>query len=506
MNVLSFPFFVFLAALVLVYYITPLRLRKWLLLAGSGVFWLSHGISGAAYLACETGLVWGSACFIGKRQAQGKSGKAAFIATLVIILSAMMLVKEHIQLESVVLHEMLGLEVHPAWELSIPLGISYFTFQSAGYLIDVYRKKAKAEHNYLKVLLFCGFFPQLGQGPIGMWKDLFPQLDAPHRLDPQAFVEAAFRMAWGYFKKLVIADRVASFVGPMLAHSEELPGWIALLTVLAYTVELYADFSGGIDIVRGAAGFMGIRLAQNFRQPFFSRSVSEYWRRWHITLGAWFRTYVLYPLAVSRAGIAVGKIGQKLLGPKVGRSLPGALAALAVFVLIGLWHAVHWNALLYGLWFGLLSMGAILLEPLFKSWKRKLRITGKTRWFSIWCLLRTWLLVLFAQFFACTVSPAQAFGLMERIALHFDAASIGDFSKVAFYTFDHAEWIVAGIALVLLLIVDLLCEHKKDFLTKVAASRIIFRWPLLMLLMLAVLIFGRYGAGYDASAFVYAGF
>lgn len=506
MNVLSFPFFVFLAALVLVYYITPLRVRKWVLLVGSGIFWVSHGISGAAYLACETGLVWGSACFIGKRQAQGKSGKAAFIATLVIVLSAMMLMKEHLQIESVVMREMLGVEVPPAWELSIPLGISYFTFQSAGYLIDVYRKKAKAQRNYLKVLLFCGFFPQLGQGPIGTWRELFPQLDAPHRLDPQRMTAAFMLMVWGYFKKLVIADRIAPFVSSAIASADTLPGWLALLAVIAYTLELYADFSGGIDIIRGAAGLLGVDLAKNFARPFFATSVADYWRRWHISLGAWFRTYVLYPLAVSRAGVAVGQAGKRLWGAKAGRALPGALAAFVVFVLIGLWHTFRWNALIYGCWFGVLSAGAILLEPLFKDWKKRLGVTKTTRWFKVFGMARTWFLVLIAQFFACTASPQQALTLMERICLHFGMDTFGQLSTMTFMAFDGQEWIVAAAALVILLMVDIVCECRGDVLMKLAGARVWIRWPLLLALLMVILIFGRYGIGYDASAFVYAGF
>lgn len=506
MSILSVEFLVFLAALVLLYYLLPLKIRKWLPLTASAVFWLLGGLFGAAYLAVESALVWGAALGIEKLKKRESNGKLILIPVLILMFAGMMALKEHTRIESFLLSQELEINLNPVWPVTAPLGISYFTFQGAGYLIEVNRGKVRAEKNYLKVLLFCGFFPQLGQGPISMWKDLFPQLDTPHRLEPQAFVEAVFRMAWGFFKKLAIADRVASFVGPMIAHSEELPGWLALLTILAYTIELYADFSGGIDIVRGAAGLIGIRLAENFRQPFFARTVSDYWRRWHISLGAWFRTYVLYPLAVSRPGIWIGKIGKKLFDPKVGRALPGALATLIVFILIGLWHAFHWNALLYGLWFGLLSMGAILLEPLFKGWKKKLRITGKTKWFQAWSLLRTWLLVLFAQFFACTASPAQAFGMMKNIFTNFAGSTIGDFSKVTFYTFDSAEWIFAGAALVILLTVDILNEHVKDFPQKAAGSKLILRWPLLMLLMLSVLIFGRYGVGYDASAFVYAGF
>ncbi len=499
MSILSLEFLSFLAVLALVYYALPLRLRKWVLLAGSAAFWVVNGIFGAVYLLAETAVIWGAALFIGKQRDAGKSARPLLVTVLALTLAGLFLLKDQ-------LLAAITTALGASFRLVTPLGISYFTFQSIGYLIDVHRGKAEPERNYLKVLLFCGFFPQLSQGPIGTWKDLQPQLNTAHRFEPQQFDEAVFLMAWGFFKKLVLADRIAPFVKESIAQSATLPGWLALAAVIAYTLELYADFSGGIDIVRGAARLFGIRLGENFRQPFFARSVSDYWRRWHISLGAWFRVYVLYPMATSRLSAKLGKVGRKLLGAKVGSGLPGALSAFVVFVLIGLWHAFQWNALLYGVWFGLLSLLATLLEPLFKMWKKKLHITKQTRWFGIWGLVRTWAAVMFAQFFACTASPAQAFGLMGRIVGDFGWRSLGAVASVPGITFDAAECIVGGVALLILLTVDLLCEHQKHFLTRVSGSRLYIRWPLLMLLMLSVLVFGKYGVGSDASVFVYAGF
>lgn len=498
MNILSFGFLAFVAVLTLMYYVLPLRVRKWLLLVGSAAFWLIGSVFGSVYLLSETALVWGAAMMMAR---QGHFRQPLLFIVLLLVFAGLFLLKE--QLFS-------GIAVSfGEWgflRLATPLGLSYFTFQSVGYLVDVYRGKTTAEGNYFKVLLFCGFFPQLSQGPIGLWRELEPQLDAPHRLEPQAFVEAVFLMTWGFFKKLVIADRIAPFVQDAVAHAAELPGWLAVLAVLGFTVELYADFSGGIDIVRGVAHLFGIRLAENFRQPFFALSVADYWRRWHISLGGWFRVYVLYPLATSRLCTAIGTWGTKRFGAKLGNSLPGAISTFLVFVLIGLWHAFHWNALLYGVWFGFISLLAILLEPLFKSWKKKLHITRQTHWFRVWGLLRTWIAVLIAQFFACTASPALAFQLMDRITAHFGTPSFAALSGLSYITLDMAECIVAGIALVILLIVDLLSERHKDLLSKVSASKLYIRWPLLMLLMLAVLVFGQYGAGNNATSFVYAGF
>lgn len=486
------------ALLVLTYYVLPMRVRKWALLAGSAVLWLCFGWQGAAYLTGISGLMW--LCALGVEHWQGRPRlrRAMFWGTVAAAFGGMLLIKERMRLGTWLAMIWPGLGEGIA-ALIVPLGLSYFTFQGVGYLADVYLGKVRAERNGLKVLLFCGFFPQLAQGPIATWKQLAPQLDTPHPLEPAEFVSGAFLMAWGCFKKLVIADRIAPWVGKALEGWATVPGWQVLLAVAGYTLMLYTDFSGGIDMARGVAALMGIRLAENFRRPFFATSVADYWRRWHISLGAWFRTYVLYPLVASRAGVALGRLGKRLLGPKAGRALPGAVAALAVFVLIGLWHGFSWGALLYGAWFGLLSAGAMLLEGPAKALRRCLGVTKKTRWFRLVGWARTMLAVLLAQFIACAPSPEVSLGMLGRVASSFGSGA----SPVGL---DLAEAAVLAAAVALLLVVDVLCERWPELHHRLAVSPVWVRWPLLMGLLLLTLIFGKYGAGYDGTAFLYAGF
>lgn len=491
MSMLSLDFLALLAGLTLAYYLLPLRARKWALLVGSVAYWMLCGWQGALYLAGEAALTW--LCALGMARVKRPGGRRVLLAgALAAILGAMVLIKER---------ERLPWPGGSIWPWTMPLGLSYLTFQSAGYLLDVYRGKIPAERSYPKVLLFCGFFPQLAQGPIAPWKQLAPQLDEPHRLEPERFVAGVILMAWGYFKKLVIADRVMPLALEAAAGYEALPGWAILLAVTAYTVALYADFSGGIDMARGAAALWGVRLEENFRRPFFAVSVADFWRRWHITLGAWFRTYVLYPLATSRAGVGLGRLGKRLLGPKAGRALPGAVAAFLVFVLIGLWHGLYWNALLYGAWFGLLTALAMLLEEPFKRAKRWLGVTKETRWFRAFGRVRTWLAVLLAQFFACASSPRAAFGMLGRAVTAFGQGSLSGLAPL-----DASEAIVAMAALAILLAVDVWCEKRGSLAECLAAAPLYARWPALLALLLITLIFGRYGAGYDAAAFLYAGF
>lgn len=482
MSILSLEFLLFAACVVLLYYLLPRKVRWMVLLLGSVAFVCLNGWHSALHLTLVALLMWGGALVL-----QRKRSKLLLALLLLLDLGAMTLLK---------FAPLLG-----ASDLLLPLGLSYFTFQSAGYLIDVYRGKVQPQRNPLKAWLFVGYFPQLTQGPISTWKELGPQLLTGHRLEPVQFVSGFQLLLWGYFKKLVIADRLASTTAALLGGGA-LPGWYILLGVALYTIRLYMDFSGGMDVVRGLSRMLGIELPENFRRPFFAQSVAEYWRRWHITLGGWFRTYLLYPLTTSRAGIALGKGASRLLGKKTGRSLPTALATLLVFQLIGLWHGASWNAVIYGAYFGLVMAISMLLEPLWKIMRTTLRLP-KAGWMTPLRLLRTWGLILLAQYFAFTADTALSLSLLEQTCTLWSFT--GAAAKLSAITAP-LEWLIAGVGCLIVLAVDILCERKKDVCGGLAKARVLLRWPLLLALILAIVVFGVYGAGYDSAAFLYTQF
>lgn len=482
MSILSLEFLLFAACVMLLYYLLPRKVRWMVLLLGSVAFVCLNGWHSALHLTLVALLMWGGALVL-----QRKRSKLLLALLLLLDLGAMALLK---------IAPVLG-----ASDLLLPLGLSYFTFQSAGYLIDVYRGKVQPQRNPLKAWLFVGYFPQLTQGPISTWKELGPQLLTGHRLEPVQFVSGFQLLLWGYFKKLVIADRMASTTAALLGGGA-LPGWFILLGVALYTIRLYMDFSGGMDVVRGLSRMLGIELPENFRRPFFAQSVAEYWRRWHITLGGWFRTYLLYPLTTSRAGIALGKGASRLLGKKTGRSLPTALATLLVFQLIGLWHGASWNAVIYGAYFGLVMAISMLLEPLWKIMRTTLRLP-KAGWMTPLRLLRTWGLILLAQYFAFTADPARSFSLLAQTSAPWQ---FGGFTAQFTAVMEPLEWLIAGVGCLLVLAVDILCEQKIDVCGGLAKARVLLRWPLLLALILAIVVFGVYGAGYDSAAFLYTQF
>ena len=497
MSILSFEFIFFALIVLIAYYLLPLKARWVVLLLASAVFMAFSGWQSIAHLTVIALISWGGSLLLSRLQ----KGRRILLALLLVLdLGVMGLIKYQPAVAALV-NRIAAKEtpVLSAWNLAAPLGLSYFTFQTAGYLIDVYRRKADAQKNPLKVWLFAGYFPQLAQGPISTWKELNEPLFRGNPLNPECFASGFLILLWGYFKKLVIADRLASTTTALL-EGENLSGWFVLGGVILYTLRLYADFSGGMDVVRGYSRMLGIDLPLNFKRPFFSQSVAEYWRRWHITLGAWFRSYLLYPLSTCKLGLALGKHAGKVLGKKSGRMLPTALATLIVFLLIGVWHTANWNAVVYGAYFGLLMAVSMLLDPV---WKRLRKHLPKGGWMHALRLMRTWLCVLIAQYFAFTSNPDQGFSLLRQ-----------SFANWQFHNcFTHLtdvmepiEWAIAGLALVLLLIVDILEEKKGDLSEKLAQKPFALRCGIMLILLVLVLIFGIYGSTFDSTAFLYTQF
>ena len=482
MSILTVEFLAFAACTLLLYYLMPQKVRWLVLVCASAVFVCLSGWYSAAHLTAVALVMWGGGLLLQKKKSR--------------LLLAFLLVLD--------LGAMVFLKYYPAFsgaDLILPLGLSYFTFQSAGYLIDVYRGKAEARKNPLEAWLFIGYFPQLAQGPISTWKELGPQLRTGHRLDPDSFVSGFQQLLWGYFKKLVIADRLAS-VTTALLKGGDLPGWFVLGGVILYAIRLYLDFSGGMDVVRGFSRMAGIELPENFRRPFFSQSVAEYWRRWHITLGAWFRSYLLYPLTTSKAGIGLGKAASKAFGKKTGRMVPSALATMLVFLLIGIWHTANWNAVVFGTYFGIVMAASMLLDPVWKSMRNTLNLP-KDGWMKPFRLVRTWILTLIAQYFAFTAGPGQGLSLMAQTVQPW---SFAGFAEQMTGVMELTEWIIAAAGCVIVLVVDILCEKKIDVCGGLAKTHFWIRWPVLLALILVIVVFGVYGSGYDGAAFLYTQF
>lgn len=400
----------------------------------------------------------------------------------------------------------------PTLNLLLPLGISFYTFQSMGYLIDVYWEKVEAEKNIAKFALFVSFFPQIVQGPISVYDQLAHQLYEPHDFDFTRFKHAAELILWGAFRKLVIADRAVIALNLATETYGEWNGTTLAFVVLLYAVQIYADFSGGIDISRGAAQIFGIDMVDNFRQPYFARSVSEFWNRWHITLGGWFKRYLFYPLAMSKSFSGVGKwirgskFGKSAAGQHVAKVLPTSMASFAVFLLVGAWHGANWKYLGFGLWNGGIIMLSSLLMPVYGRMRTAFKIKEKGFGFGLFQIVRTFIVVLGGYIFDVAPNLTESLDTFRRLFTDHSVSVAWDQIKLLELEIRH--YLIIFLGTVLILLVDLYHEvYGCGTLRKTLDTKPFWvRYVLILGCLLVTLYYGVWGPAFGASAFVYMQF
>lgn len=389
-------------------------------------------------------------------------------------------------------------------EFVLPLGISFYTFQSMGYLIDVYRGSCEAEKNPWKFALFVSFFPQLLQGPISRFHQLAETLFEEHKFDWAVVTSGLQRILWGYFKKLVVADRMLVAVNTLINTPEKYQGAYVFAGMLFYAVELYADFTGGIDITIGVAELLGIRMTENFQRPFFSKSVKEYWNRWHISMGTWFRDYVFYPVASSQRMLAVSRFARKYMGEAIGKRLPVYLTSFLVWSATGLWHGASWNFIAWGLGNFFIIMVSRELEPLYRKFHQRFPKVEQKLWFRMFQIGRTILLMSTLRMFDCYRSVSMTFRMFGSMFTSGNWHVLFDRSLLNL-GLDATDFIILLFGSLLMLAVSLWQRRgpvRAAIRKKPCAVRVVVWYGL----FLSVLLFGAYGIGYEASQFIYTQF
>lgn len=401
-----------------------------------------------------------------------------------------------------------GLRVHsPNLGLVLPLGISFYTFQAMGYLIDVYRQKVSAERNIAKFALFVSFFPQIIQGPIGIYDKLAGQLYEGHELEYKNIKFGFQLVLWGLAKKLILADRAVVLINVICDDISVYSGTWILTAALFYAFQLYADFSGGIDISRGVAEMFGITMAENFRRPYFSKSIGEYWRRWHITLGAWLKDYLFYPIAMSGVFLKLGRKSKACFGNHVGKVLPAGIATFITFVVIGIWHGANWKYVAFGVWNGAVIFISNVLEPNYKIWLEKLRINAARLYFRCFQLLRTFLIVLVGYYFDIAENFTSAMQMMYRSVTDVHCGDWLNREVLDAIGLEKADYILLLIGLIVVFAVSLYQEKKQCLVReKLAACPALIRWGVMIIGTLLILLLGVYGPGTSAAEFVYMQF
>lgn len=386
---------------------------------------------------------------------------------------------------------------------ALPLGISFYTFQTMGYLIDVYREKYTYEKNLFKLALFISFFPQLIQGPISRFDELKESLFAGRALDGKNVSFGIQRILWGFFKKLVIADRLLIAVTTIIHNTDNYQGVYVLVGMFFYAITLYADFTGGIDIAIGVAEIFGIRLRENFERPYFSKSIAEYWRRWHISLSFWFRDYMFYPISVSKPMLNLSKFCKKHIGEWLGKRISIYLASIIVWFTTGIWHGAAWNFIVWGLLNCVVILVSQECTPLYERFHQRFKV-GHTFWFRLFQVVRTFWLMSFLRTFDCYRNVGTTVKMYGTI---FTKPNIMELFRGGLMQLGLSlhDYIVLTLAVILLLIVSL-AGRKGSVRERIARRPLMIQYAAYFVIFLTVLILGAYGVGYDSSQFIYSQF
>lgn len=362
----------------------------------------------------------------------------------------------------------------------VPLGISFYTFTSMGYMLDVYWEKTPAQKNFFKMLLFVSFFPQIIQGPISDYRQLAPQLYAEHPFNYDNFRYGIQRFLWGFAKKLVISGISGKCIEALFSSYYGYSGPAVFAGILVYALQIYADFSGYMDMMCGFCQILGITLAENFERPYFSKSISEYWRRWHITLGAWLKNYVYYPIGFSRWATNLGKKGQKVFGDKFAKNMPATIALVVVWITTGLWHGANWGYIIWGLVNGLFVIATLWLEPVYARMRNALHIREASFGWRAFQVLRTFILISFIKILPEVGGLRAGLGLWAQVFR--GTWSVHGLNEVLPFVSDYLDFGVM-LALTVVLFIFSMIQRKRP------VRSIFNRWPMVVRVLLLAILF-----------------
>ncbi len=399
-----------------------------------------------------------------------------------------------------------GKQGFSAWHIIVPLGVSYYSFSTVGYVLDIYWKRYQPEKNFLKYLLYVMYFPHILQGPIARFDRLGVQFSEEHHFDYERVCFGIQLILWGFFQKLVIADRVGIFVSAVYDDYANQHGAVLLAATLFYAVQIYADFAGCVNIAKGVSQIFGITLEDNFRQPYFSKSVDEFWRRWHMTLGSWFKDYLCMPVSVSKPVKNASKKIRKRFGSKAGKNVTTIAALIVVWICTGVWHGTGWNYVIWGIWQGSIIILSLLLEPGYQAVKEKFHINDTSKLWGAFQVVRTFILTgIIPRVIVRASSLGAAVTILQKIVIDRNISVLWDASMLD-YGLDGINFLIAFVSILILIGVSVLKERGISIRESIGKKPLAVRWLIYLAAFYSVVIFGIYGPGYDASAFVYMGF
>lgn len=501
MLILSFEFYASLVIILAVYWLLPSRHRWGVLLFASVAFSVAankNSLKACGLMLAMILMAYGAGRLFERIEAAGKR-KLVMLAAVVLEIGLLIRLKEIGFFLNLFHYEgPFGLI-----DWVVPLGISYWTLSLVSYVLDVYWGVEHAEKSPFRFALFGGYFPLLTSGPIVRYGEVAPELFGEHRFDYDRFCSGVQRILWGFFKKLVISERLGVVVNTIYGDPVTYSGIYVWMAVILFVGQLYTDFSGCIDIILGISELFGVRLPENFNLPFSAKSISEFWQRWHITLGLWVKNYVFYPVLKSDALQRFGRMTKRTCGKRLGKKLPVWVGLFFTWFVIGFWHGGAWHYVIgVGMWMWFVIVLGEATEPYTKRASEFLGINTECFSYRLFESVRTFLLYAFGNGFFRAQSLTWGIdfyraGLEWNPWIFFD----GSLFKLGLTDSDWHVLIVSFLLLALSAVVRI--QTGGDVRAWIARQNLVFRWTLWLALLFFVLTFGMYGPSYDLSAFIY---
>ncbi len=478
----SIEFFIFFPIVVILYFLTPSNRRWLLLLLASYYFYMSWKAAYAIILVISTLVDYFCSRMMGRFTDEEKGRRKPWLyLSLASNLGILLLFKYYNFFNDSARELALGLNVPyamPAFELLLPMGISFYTFQTMSYSIDVYHGRIKPEKHLGIFALFVTFFPQLVAGPIERAGNLLGQMHQHHAFDYYRIVAGLRRMAWGFFKKIIIADNLALMVNEVYNNPGEFQGFSFILATVFFAFQIYCDFSGYSDIAIGAAKVLGFNLMENFRSPYFAKTISEFWGRWHISLSTWFRDYLYIPLG-----------GNRVVKWRWYYNL------FIVFLVSGLWHGASWTFVIWGGLHGVYQVFGILTKDQRNTFVQKIGLADHPQLYKWVQVLTVFFLVCFSWIFFRANTISDAFYIVSQ-----SFAALGNLSQVYSLDLAHDVFMNQGIKVFLVSVVAVAIMELVHLIQRNGSVSALLmqrpawvRWSVYYLAIIAVLLFGQFG-------------
>lgn len=516
MSITSLIFFIFVAVCAIIYYLVPKK-AQWivLLIASLGFYALSSTVL-TLFMLASVLLIYLGAMKIQSFSDEFKAKKAELekaerkllkakirkkkkrILTLIVILNlAVLIVLKYSNFLGGIANSIIGAftqtEPIPSFNFILPMGISYYTLMAISYIVDVYRGTIRAEKNPCRLLLFVCYFPHIIEGPFDRYNKLDSQFRQPHSFDYDTVKNGGILILYGLFKKLVIADRIGLIASGIFEQADTMSGTSIAVAIIAYTIQLYCDFSGCIDMVSGISEIFAIKLAQNFNQPFFSRSINEFWRRWHITLGLWLKEYVFYPISLSRSFKYINNTAKKhIKNEYFVQIVPAAYALFFVWLCNGIWHGTSAKYIFYGLYYYILMMLGEFTRPFTDRLCSSLKINRTAKAYHLFQMARTFIIVNIGMLIFRSATLKESTSLFLHI---FGSVSFSElFTEDIIPRISYKDYIVLLAGIIIIFVIGLLKENGHSIREELNNKPIVFRWIIYLLLIFSLLITGMYGS------------